>query len=64
MTAKLAASIDLLLGQVGLLSGEETRSCLALYGMREAVIYHRKFQAKKPSYTEKPHSRDVHPLKS
>ena len=38
MAAKLTASNDLLLGQIGLLRGKEARSRLACYGMREAVI--------------------------
>jgi hypothetical protein len=38
MSAKLAAGIDLLLGQMGLFGGEEARSRLACHGMREAVI--------------------------
>ena len=36
--AKLAASIDLLPGQIGLFGGQEAGSRLASYGMREAVI--------------------------
>ena len=38
MTTKLAASIDLLLSQIGLFVGEEARPCLAFYGMGETVI--------------------------
>ena len=38
MTTKLAAGIDLPLGQSGLFGGEEARLRLASYGMREAVI--------------------------
>ena len=38
MAAKIAASLDLLLGQIGLFSGEEARSRFACNGMREAVV--------------------------
>jgi hypothetical protein len=38
MAAKLAASIDLLLGHNGLFGGEEAGLRLASYGMRKAVI--------------------------
>lgn len=38
MTTKLTASVDLLLGQIGLFGSEESRLRLAPYGMREAVI--------------------------
>jgi len=38
MATKLAASIDLLLGQIGLFVGEESRLRLAFNGMCEAVI--------------------------